>query len=137
MDHGIKAQALHDDKSLKLNCAQCTLMSLEDITGLDEDTARRIASGFGGGMRSGEACGALSGAVMALDLALSDGDGTKDGMIAPVIKTLSGKFREDWGALRCDELVALYGGKGRCPEFISYCARLAAAVTEDEKAKKE
>ena len=47
------------------NCAQAVLLAFSDLTKLDPDTARRIASGFGGGMaRMREVCGAVSGALL-------------------------------------------------------------------------
>ena len=33
------------------NCAQSVLMALQNETGLDEDTSRRVATGFGGGVQ--------------------------------------------------------------------------------------
>ena len=51
------------------NCAQSVLMALQNETGLDEDTSRRVATGFGGGVRCGEICGSITGAVMAFGLA--------------------------------------------------------------------
>jgi C_GCAxxG_C_C family probable redox protein len=51
------------------NCSQSVFAALAPELGLDEATALKIASGFGGGVgRSGEVCGAVSGAVMALGL---------------------------------------------------------------------
>ena len=51
------------------NCAQAVLLAFSDLTKLDPDTARRIASGFGGGMaRMREVCGAVSGMFMAAGL---------------------------------------------------------------------
>ena len=41
------------------NCAQSVLMALQNETGLDEDTSRRVATGFGGGVRCGEICGSI------------------------------------------------------------------------------
>ena len=58
-----KALALH---AQGFNCAQCVLSALGDYTGMDEKTALAISAGFGGGVRCGEICGAVSGAVMAL-----------------------------------------------------------------------
>lgn len=55
------------------NCAQSVLMALQNETGLDEDTSRRVATGFGGGVRCGEICGSISGAVMAFGLAADHG----------------------------------------------------------------
>ena len=39
------------------NCAQSVLAALQEETGLDENTAKRVAAGFGGGVRCGEICG--------------------------------------------------------------------------------
>jgi C_GCAxxG_C_C family probable redox protein len=51
------------------NCSQAVLLAFSDDLGLDQDTAARIASGFGGGIcHMAETCGAVSGAIMALSL---------------------------------------------------------------------
>ncbi len=44
------------------NCAQSVLAALQEETGLDENTAKRVAAGFGGGVRCGEICGSITGA---------------------------------------------------------------------------
>ena len=52
------------------NCAQAVAAAFGDLTGLDEKTAARMASCFGGGMgRMREVCGAVSGALMVLGIA--------------------------------------------------------------------
>ena len=56
------AIAYHDNG---FNCAQSVLAALQEETGLDESTAKRVAAGFGGGVRCGEICGSITGAVMA------------------------------------------------------------------------
>ena len=82
-----------------LNCAQCVLTACGKYTGLDEDTARRIAAGFGGGVRSGEICGAISGAVMALGLAEED-----RAKISAAARQCVEDFRQQYGFVRCLEL---------------------------------
>ncbi|MFW6363247.1 MAG: C-GCAxxG-C-C family protein, partial [Spirochaeta sp.] len=37
-------------------------------TGMDRETALKISSGFGGGMRCGEVCGAVTGGLMTLGM---------------------------------------------------------------------
>ena len=44
------------------NCAQSVLMALQNETGLDEDTSRRVATGFGGGGGRG-GCAAVRSAA--------------------------------------------------------------------------
>ena len=56
------------------NCAQSVLCALAPVLGIDEDAAFTLAEGFGAGMGGmTETCGAISGAVMALGHATSNG----------------------------------------------------------------
>ena len=50
------------------NCAQSVLGVFCEESELDIDNAFKLSNGFGGGMRFGEVCGAVSGAVMAIGL---------------------------------------------------------------------
>ena len=58
-------------------CAQAVLAAFTDVTGLDESTALRLASSFGGGMgRMREVCGACSAMFMVAGLLYGDYDPT-------------------------------------------------------------
>lgn len=107
-----KAVAFH---ASGLNCAQSVLSSLEPYTHLSEDIAKRIAEGFGGGVRCGEICGSVTGAVMALGL-------VKERPIVDDVQAFTQKFRETEGCLRCQELLEKYGGKSHCNDLIGFCA---------------
>ena len=62
MDKGEKAKQLFKQG---YNCAQAVVCAFADECGLDEDTAYRIASSFGGGVaRMREVCGAVIGMSM-------------------------------------------------------------------------
>ena len=51
------------------NCSQSIVSAYAEQFGLDEETAMKIAAGFGGGMgRLGRTCGAVTGALMVLGL---------------------------------------------------------------------
>ena len=50
------------------NCSQAVLGSYSEQFGLDCEKAFKVATGFGGGMRMGSTCGAVSGAFMVLGL---------------------------------------------------------------------
>ena len=50
------------------NCAQAVFGAFCEGNGLDANVALRLASGFGGGVRCGEICGAVSGAIMVIGL---------------------------------------------------------------------
>lgn len=130
MDIGEEAVAL---RSRGFNCAQGVLAACREYTGLDDKTALAITAGFGGGMRCGELCGALSGAVMALGMAnphTEGGDLEAKARIAELTRACVGRFREDFGCLRCRELKE----KGiSCPALIAYSARLAEKIITEEK----
>ena len=49
-------------------CSQAILAAFCEPYGLEESLALRLASGFAGGMKSAEVCGAISGAVMVIGL---------------------------------------------------------------------
>jgi C_GCAxxG_C_C family probable redox protein len=50
------------------NCSQAILATYGSDLGIPRDQAFKIASGFGGGMRIGGTCGAVTGAFMVLGL---------------------------------------------------------------------
>lgn len=50
------------------NCAQSVFSAFSEDYGLQREQALLISSGFGGGLRCGEVCGAASGAVMVIGL---------------------------------------------------------------------
>ena len=54
--------------SENFNCAQAVFAAFAGKYGLDEKTALKIASAFGGGLRMGDVCGAVSGAAMVIGL---------------------------------------------------------------------
>lgn len=65
MTHKEKASALFDEK---FNCAQAVLGAFAEEYGLSEEQALNAALCFSAGMRKGEVCGAVSGAIMVLGL---------------------------------------------------------------------
>ena len=107
------------------NCAQAVLCACAEYTGLDEKTALAVSAGFGGGLRSGEVCGAISGAVMALGLAKPFTDSSdiaaKD-KIAALAKECVAEGKEKFGCVRCSELK---GDKSNCPFYIGEMASIA------------
>lgn len=92
------------------NCAQAVVLSYADKLPLEEETLKKLAAGYGGGMGCMEGtCGALVGAVMVAGM-LTDGQGT--GRYAREI--LLG-FRERCGATICKDLKGVETGVVLCP----------------------
>lgn len=130
IDVAEKAKRCHDNN---LNCAQSVLCALSNETGLDEETAILVSSGFGGGFRSGMVCGAISGAVMAVGHALGKGDdrcGKAESKVADATKNIVSEFKKKYFSADCSELIKSAGGKRNCEEYIAFCAELAAAEIE-------
>ena len=90
------------------SCSQAVFGAFALEFGLDEDVAVRVASGFGGGMRMGDTCGALTGAFMALGLALGgDASRTAEGRqtVSDAVIACTRRFRDSHGALACRDLL--------------------------------
>ena len=51
-----------------LNCGQSVLLAFTDVTGLTEAQSMAVASGFGGGLRYGGACGVVNAAAVVLGM---------------------------------------------------------------------
>ena len=101
------------------NCCQSILMACCREAGLEEDAAYRLGTFFGGGMRRGEVCGALTAALMILGLR----EGTPDAQRNPKAAMLMKAFGEKYGSLYCRELLDESGKKNKelCRVFIRFC----------------
>jgi C_GCAxxG_C_C family probable redox protein len=84
-------------------------VSFCDITGLDEKTAARMVSAFGGGMgRLREVCGAVSGMFLVLGILYGYSDpedvqGKREHYAA--VQQLAEKFRAEAGSIICREIL--------------------------------
>lgn len=141
MEYTKRMTAAKDNFLAGYNCAQSVLLAFGDVTGLDDDTAARLASSFGGGMaRMREVCGAVSGMFMAAGLIF--GYGTPEvGDIKTrhyaFIRSLADEFKAMYGSIICRELLAgiettpggnpeartsEYYKKRPCAQYIAACA---------------
>ncbi len=115
------------------NCAQSVLAACSDYYDLDEKTVLAISAGFGGGMRSGEICGAISGAVMAEGLAFpfNDADNTAAKMkIATLAAETVNTAKKQYGCVRCFELKS---NAVSCLEMIGFMAQTAEDIIKSNK----
>lgn len=106
------------------NCAQSVLAVSGKYTGLAQDTALSVAAGFGGGLRSGEICGAISGAVMAIGLIEQD-----KRKVAALSRDCVESFRQKFGCVRCAELKQK---QADCDELIAFCAQYIEELMKDK-----
>ena len=120
MDYMEKATRLHESGC---NCCQAVIMCCAEQYGLTEEQAYRLGAFFGAGMRSGEVCGAVSGALMGLGLQYGDEENRRCGKSKEFLKA----FREAHGSVICRELLER-NQKKICPTLINF----AAKYLEDE-----
>ncbi len=92
-----------------INCAQVVLSVFASEFGIDGETARKIASGFGGGTgRMGGTCGAVNAAYMVLSLKYGDADGQDSEareMLVRQLRTFRRRFENERGSISCRELI--------------------------------
>ncbi|MCL1794221.1 MAG: C-GCAxxG-C-C family protein [Oscillospiraceae bacterium] len=92
------------------NCAQSVLGAYCEKSGLNPDTALKLANGFGGGARCGELCGAVSGAIMAIGLKCGfcvEGDLAQKGYCNKKTYEFMEKFKEKNGSALCRDLLGI------------------------------
>jgi len=92
-----------------LNCAQAVFTAFSDVTGIDEETSKKLSSSFGGGMgRMREVCGACSGMFMAVGMLFGEGTEKDDKLKAAHykrIQDLAEQFKAEHGTIICRELL--------------------------------
>ena len=137
VDH--KQKAL-DYFSQKLHCSQSVLAAFADECGITEEQALKLGSCFGGGMRKGEVCGAVTGALMALGLLCGQKNaGDTEGRLSSnkVNDLMMDRFKEKCGSYICNDLlgcdISTDEGKQYCLEnklFTEFCPKMVVAAVE-------
>ena len=104
----------HSERAVELfmqgyNCAQAVAAAFDDLTGVDEKTAAKMASCFGGGMgRMREVCGAVSGMLLVAGIlyGYDDPKATKEKReLYAQVQAMAGRFREELGSIVCRDLL--------------------------------
>ncbi len=94
------------------NCSQSVFAAFCDRFGMDEETAKRVSAGLGGGVgRMREVCGAVSGAAMVLGSVASAVNGDDKESKAKnyeLVREFAERFRErHGGTVICREMLKL------------------------------
>ena len=99
-------QTAQDRFAKGFNCSQSVLAAFASQLGIDDETALKLASPFGGGIaHQGNVCGAVTGALMAL--------GAQKGNATPETKEETYRLAEEYvkqfqerhGSILCRELI--------------------------------
>ena len=132
------------------NCAQSVFTAFCHRFGIDEETAKRISAGLGGGVgRMREVCGAVSGMTMVLSnkFACTDPNNKeKKAALYALIQKAAGDFKAGNGSIICRELLGLtekcscpvpedrtkeYYKKRPCSELVHMAAEIAEKYLSD------
>ena len=144
-----KVKLAEDLFNQKMNCAQSVFAALTHGD-IDQETAYSTAACFGGGMRTGEVCGAVTGALMALGYyhgAKEVGDTASKEKANALATMFLQDFKKSQGAIRCRDLLGYdltisedleqIRREGlfdtACPRFIEEAVRIADRTLEDER----
>jgi C_GCAxxG_C_C family probable redox protein len=129
------------------NCSQAVLAAWAEQFQLPQETALKLAGGLGGGIgRSGEICGALTGAILVLGLRYGTADphdkNTKYDLYRRT-QDLMHRFKENAGSLYCRQLLGFDmdapeglaasqkpGAFDNCPQFVRIAAELLDKMLE-------
>ncbi|MBN1340032.1 MAG: C_GCAxxG_C_C family protein [Bacteroidales bacterium] len=128
-------------------CAESVLKAIAEHHNIHSETIPRIATGFCAGMaRTGGTCGAVTGAVLALNLLLgrNHAEGDKEKNYEAVQKLIAG-FRISFGDVSCPGLTGVDLGteKGhmefdeknlhdKCREFVGEATRMVMKLVHSE-----
>jgi C_GCAxxG_C_C family probable redox protein len=127
-----------------ITCSSAVFSAFSEELGLDDRTAKKIACGFGAGIsRTGNICGAVSGAIMVIGLKYGKAEQADDGATEKTrarTRQFIREFTKKNGSVNCTELLGYnlsnrieYEAAGKeelfrtkCPEYV----RDAAAILE-------
>lgn len=125
---------------MRLNCAESVFRGFCHAQGLaPTDQAKCMATPFGGGIgRSEDVCGALSGGILGLGLALGRAEPDQDKLRCyDAAKRLHSSFTRLFGSSSCRELnrgdFQSREHRVRCGGFVRESCRLAIEIVREEE----
>ncbi len=137
------------------NCAQAVFVSFCHRFNLDEETAKKLSAGLGGGVgRMREVCGAVSGAAMVLGSVAaptSGDDAESKKQNYELVREFAERFKERNGSVVCRELLSLkvqmeksakpqdrtdeYYKKRPCLKMVEDAAEIVSQLIEEQAEK--
>jgi len=127
-----------------ITCSSAVFSAFSEELGLDDKTAKKIGCGFGAGIsRTGNICGAVSGAIMVIGLKYGKAEQGDDGATEKT-RALTRRFIQEFikknGSVNCTELLGFnlnnqdeYEAAGKEKLFRTKCPELvrdAAVILE-------
>ena len=121
-----KAKALRAIETPHYNCGQSVLIPFAAEAGLTEEQAMKICANFGGGLKRGSACGAVTGGLVVLGLF---------GLEDPTAYYQALRAKHE-GLLDCADLLRKNQELGRarkphCDELVYECVELVEQILRE------
>ena len=129
------------------DCAQTVFSAFAEDLDLDEETALKIAAGFGGGMHKGDMCGTVTGGLMVLGLKYGfcePNDAVGKDLMNQKAMEYERRIQEvDEGCLRCREMLGVDPstpeGKAqamniipkKCPQLVVNACKILEELLQD------
>jgi C_GCAxxG_C_C family probable redox protein len=93
----------------RFTCSAAVFSAFSDDMGLDPDTAKKVACGFGAGISAtGNICGAVSGGVMVIGLKYGKSEAADEAATLKtraLVRQFIHEFTEKNGSVNCTELL--------------------------------
>jgi C_GCAxxG_C_C family probable redox protein len=107
----------------RFTCSAAVFSAFSEELGLDSDTAKKIACGFGAGIsKTGNLCGAVSGAILVIGLkygkTVADDEAATEKTRA-LVRQFIREFKEKNGSVNCTDLLGY--NLGNPEEFAQAC----------------
>ena len=127
-ESGQYADLIKSDYMLRndFNCAETMFRAADEVYRLElPEHALRAAAGFGGGLGVERACGALTGALMALGALRAAGVSHQDPEFGAIRDSFVARFRERFGSIDCDAIKKTYRTEERgCSAVVEIAAEI-------------
>ena len=130
LDENILEEKIRKYRTTK-SCSESTLMGLCETANypMKSEEMSKLACGFAGGIGGTfdeGTCGAVTGALMANGLILSDKDKIKANA-----KEIFTKFKNEYGTVRCDKISDNGRDKSPCVDCCVFIAKEVAKLLEE------
>jgi len=110
----------------RFHCSQAVFAVFPEY--IDPNMALKISSCFGGGMRKGEVCGAVTGALMVLGLAFgySDKDDLEHKKLSNEIASkFMDLFKEKYNSYLCKDII---GPRDLCGSYVKFAVEAVEEI---------
>ena len=139
-------QTAQDRFTLGFSCSQSVFSAYASQLGIEDETALKLASPFGGGVaHQGQVCGAVTGALMAIGLARGSATLDKKDETYRMAEEFVKRFQERHDTILCRELIGhdistpggLENARGQlvfktiCPGLVRDAAELVAEFLDE------